>query len=589
MQALDVNALFARAEQAFAAGRLEQAEAHLAQVQRLAGEHPAVLHLLALVEKKLGKTESARSAFVKALRLDPRNPEIATNAGNFYSGLTNYESGLAAYEQALAAKPTHLPAMRGRALCLARLGRSEEARATYHRAVGLAPKDSKAWIALGVLERNEGNLQAAGDSFDRALALAPAAPPAVHGRARVALERGEKDAARRFTEAERLLPQDPQVALGAAEAALALGLEEALRKFESVIARFPGWAEPHAALARLRWETGEHETFTATLEAALTEQPANAELWSTLITTLSGVDRHIDAADAAARAWASLGEDPRFLLLEAANASEGGDLRRADALFAVLPPVDGSQVAEARHRLKSGDPDWAEELLDTAREQAPEDVAAWAWTGLVWRVKGDDRAEWLYRPRQLARPIDIEIDRHELEAIAAEIVKLHHAVSFPIGQSLRGGTQTRGRLFDRPEEPVARLRESVMEAVHTYWAALPGEDSAHPLLRQRNAAPRFGGSWSVRLTDGGFHVAHIHPRGLLSSACYLRLPPAREGGEGWLELGRAPTDMGLDLPPLLTIEPRPGRLALFPSYMFHGTVPFREGERLTVAFDIVPR
>ncbi|MDP8914825.1 MAG: tetratricopeptide repeat protein [Pseudomonadota bacterium] len=589
MQALDVNALFARAEQAFAAGRIDAARADLTQVQRLAGDHPAVLHLLALVEKKLGKTESARSAFAKALRLDPRNAEIAMNAGNFYSGCANYESGLAAYEQALAAKPAHLPAMRGRALCLARLSRSDEARTAYRRAVELAPADAKTWIALGAFERDEGNLQAAAASFDRALTLAPTTPAAVHGRARVALERGEEDAARRFAEAERLLPDDPQVALGAAEAAVAVDQEDALRRLKAVIARFPDWAEPQAALARLRWERGERETFTAALEAALAERNRNADLWRTLVRALSGVDRHIAAADAAARARAALGTDPLFQLLEAANASEGGDLRRADALFAVLPPVDGSQVAEARHRLKSGDPDRAEELLDTAREQAPEDVAAWAWTGLVWRVKGDDRAEWLYRPRQLARPIDLEIDHHELEAIATEIVKLHHAVSFPIGQSLRGGTQTRGRLFDRPEEPVARLRESIMEALHAYWAALPGEDSAHPLLRQRNAAPRLGGSWSVRLTDGGFHVAHIHPLGLLSSACYLRLPPAREGGEGWLELGRAPTDMGLDLPPLLTIEPRPGRLALFPSYMFHGTVPFQEGERLTVAFDIVPR
>ena len=30
----------------------------------------------------------------------------------------------------------------------------------------------------------------------------------------------------------------------------------------------------------------------------------------------------------------------------------------------------------------------------------------------------------------------------------------------------------------------------------------------------------------------------------------------------------------------------PGRLALFPSTMWHGTVPFADGERLTIAFDV---
>jgi hypothetical protein len=38
------------------------------------------------------------------------------------------------------------------------------------------------------------------------------------------------------------------------------------------------------------------------------------------------------------------------------------------------------------------------------------------------------------------------------------------------------------------------------------------------------------------------------------------------------------------------VEPRPGRLALFPSTMWHATMPFDDGERLVLAFDVrVPR
>ena len=98
------------------------------------------------------------------------------------------------------------------------------------------------------------------------------------------------------------------------------------------------------------------------------------------------------------------------------------------------------------------------------------------------------------------------------------------------------------------------------------------------------------GSWSVRLSSQGFHVNHIHPEGVLSSACYISLPPTMgsdESRDGWLELGRPPAQLGLALEPLAAIEPRPGRLALFPSYLFHGTRPFAAGERLTVAFDVV--
>ncbi|WP_414708827.1 putative 2OG-Fe(II) oxygenase, partial [Roseateles sp.] len=42
-------------------------------------------------------------------------------------------------------------------------------------------------------------------------------------------------------------------------------------------------------------------------------------------------------------------------------------------------------------------------------------------------------------------------------------------------------------------------------------------------------------------------------------------------------------------PPQRFEAPRPGRLLLFPSYLWHGTLPFEDDAfRLTVAFDVVP-
>ncbi|MEO7635690.1 MAG: putative 2OG-Fe(II) oxygenase, partial [Sphingomicrobium sp.] len=104
----------------------------------------------------------------------------------------------------------------------------------------------------------------------------------------------------------------------------------------------------------------------------------------------------------------------------------------------------------------------------------------------------------------------------------------------------------------------------------------------------RRAPIDFSGSWSVRLGHGGFHANHVHPAGWISSALYVALPHdlGREEA-GYLTLGdpRAP-EFEVEMPPIRTVEPRPGRLVLFPSYTFHGTRPFGEGERLTVAFDV---
>jgi hypothetical protein len=57
---------------------------------------------------------------------------------------------------------------------------------------------------------------------------------------------------------------------------------------------------------------------------------------------------------------------------------------------------------------------------------------------------------------------------------------------------------------------------------------------------------------------------------------------------GWLTLGEPDSLLGIDLAPWRKIEPKVGQLVLFPSTMWHGTVPFEHGERMTVAFDVAP-
>jgi uncharacterized protein (TIGR02466 family) len=111
------------------------------------------------------------------------------------------------------------------------------------------------------------------------------------------------------------------------------------------------------------------------------------------------------------------------------------------------------------------------------------------------------------------------------------------------------------------------------------------------LSLRRDRRIRFSGSWSVRLRGGGRHANHVHPQGWISSALYISLPPRTSSDAedaGCLLLGEPQEQLGVDSPPWRKIEPKRGQLVLFPSWMWHGTRPFTEGERLTVAFDVRP-
>ena len=111
-------------------------------------------------------------------------------------------------------------------------------------------------------------------------------------------------------------------------------------------------------------------------------------------------------------------------------------------------------------------------------------------------------------------------------------------------------------------------------------------------LRRRNGGGyRLAGCWSVQLAPGGYHAPHVHPEGWLSSACYIDLPPAVDAGghEGWIGFGAPPFACIVPTPSEHFEKPEPGKLVLFPSYMWHGTVPFGGAKpRLTIAFDLVP-
>ena len=60
--------------------------------------------------------------------------------------------------------------------------------------------------------------------------------------------------------------------------------------------------------------------------------------------------------------------------------------------------------------------------------------------------------------------------------------------------------------------------------------------------------------------------------------------------QGWIKFGEPSFKSVLREPVRRAIQPVPGRLVLFPSYMWHGTIPFEdEAVRTTIAFDVVPK
>jgi hypothetical protein len=251
----------------------------------------------------------------------------------------------------------------------------------------------------------------------------------------------------------------------------------------------------------------------------------------------------------------------------------------------------------AEPALLRNDPEKAAWLCEQGLAKDPHSGACLAMLSIASRMMGDERDALLNRYDSLVRGFDLEppegfSDVASFNAeLNAELDRLHPKSRELIDQSLRGGTQTPGHLFPAGLPLVTKLRQRIDEAVARYIAELE-EDAAHPFLARRRKDFRYAGSWSSRLHDSGFHVNHFHPDGWISSCYYVSVPDAvkdESAQQGWIKFGEPAIDAPLKQPIVRSIQPAAGRLVLFPSYTWHGTVPFHDkAARTTIAFDIVP-
>jgi tetratricopeptide (TPR) repeat protein len=449
------------------------------------------------------------------------------------------------------------------------------------------------------------------------LRVAPDKPSLLHNRA-VMLQRAHRHA-------EALAVHERTLALGldAAEAHYnrgntlqSLGRQtEALAAYRQALVREPAHALSLYDLSRLRWRQGDAD-FDTELRQAIASDPASPLLRPLLpglhAHLLWRAERYADAADAyrlALQHSPQAAPPPRLLdglarcLLRLGDIEAG--LQAHQAAVAAAPQDAELRAHHSASLLVAGLHAQALAAAQVACDQAPAHQFAQALRVLALRLCGDVAgADAICHAQRFVQVIDLPpppgfADMAAFNAaLAAELRALHADSAAPIDQTLRGGTQTMGDIFEQGHPLVDALKAQISRALDGYIAGLPADTddpTAHPFLNRRSSGWRFTDSWSSRLTQQGFHTDHVHPHGWISSAYYVNVPEGvadHPQCEGWLQFGRPDLPLaGIDRDSLVQrrVAPQPGRLVLFPSMLWHGTVPFSApAERLTIAFDVVP-
>lgn len=587
------NDLFNMAREALDSGRGEEALERLMELEAAVGPHVAVNHLQALALRSLQREAEADSKFLLARRIEqpPYDPYLCANHAALQETLGCVADAERSFDEAWSRAPERTD------ICMARIGfihrqfGETAAIAAFDRMTAMFPESAALRHRYALFLQKIDQTAPALRETECVLTLNPNLNGALHLKARLELDGGCKDVVASYVAAKEHDPSDFSVTQGLAAAIWNReGTEAALHFLDAQLYQHPDWLDGWKLRARIAWQSGEVEEALSGYQQACSRLPMNDLLWLSCLEDVAKMGGGARAIEIASKRAKLLDLPPLLRGALAEITSTAGDFENADALFVSLDERLLPHISYVRHLIRKRQYDKA---LEIAERHAMHfnDMDSWVYVWTLWRVAGDPRLDWLNAQGRLVTHVDIPDFQALQGQLAQKLRQLHgYMAQHPFDQSPRGGTQTDGHLFALIDPDIAKLRSMVHDAVTEAVAGLPPVDKTHPFLSGPRHTVRYTGSWSIRLQNSGFHEAHYHSQGWMSSALYVALPDAvgtsADSTDGWLELGRPPNDLDLDLAPLTLIEPKVGRLALFPSILWHGTRPFPEGERLSVAFDI---
>ena len=158
---------------------------------------------------------------------------------------------------------------------------------------------------------------------------------------------------------------------------------------------------------------------------------------------------------------------------------------------------------------------------------------------------------------------------------------------------LINGTQTLGpgNIFNLKDNCIAKLKLLIENKIKEYRESHNKENIGFFKRWPKEGDYNLTG-WIINLNTGGSLKRHIHKEGWLSGSLYLNVPDKKNPNEGDIVFSlngeTYPTDGKYYVENIVGLKT--GDMVLFPSSIFHSTIPFSGDEsRITLAFDIIPK
>ncbi|HEY0502754.1 MAG TPA: putative 2OG-Fe(II) oxygenase [Lysobacter sp.] len=506
----------------------------------------------------------------------------------------------------------------------------------------MQPDSFDGWRLLAIAQQALGDATACRDALARAHGLRPHDAAAAFDYGGVLLQLGDSVAAiEPLRQAMHALPQEPRTAFRYGTAAfLATDYAAAVEGFAEATRRDPQWVEAWNNLSAAHGKLQDYPQAIAAARNALLLSPQAASSHQALAALLSNLfDRDslgegLRAAERALQLEPDLAEAHRnaAVLLRKlgeparaeAHARRAAQLAPHDAdtidtlgeqLLLNGKPADAVAVYQtaAAHGLATpglrrqhgiallqhGQPQAACDLLAAVLADRPDDQRAIAHLGVALAANAHvDAAVALLGLHRHVHAVPLATPEGFAEtaafhaALAADIRRHSQQRWEPAGLAARNAYLSGDLLADRTPA-IAGFEQRLREAIDRFIAGCRTLDGARDDVFLRNVPRDYRlHVWATQAAERGYIDTHIHEESWLSGAYYVELPAAIRADDparaGWIEFARPYAG----LPPwperaLRSVCPQVGTLLLFPSYLFHRTLPYDgPGERISISFDL---
>ena len=600
--------------EAHQAGKFQEADLYYSAILKAQPQHPDANHNMGVLAVGVGKVEAALPFFETALNANPKKEQFWLSYIDTLIKLHRIDDAEAVLEQAKSkgAKGDHFDELSAR-LGLSNAKNSNDQDPTQEQLQGLInlhkkgcyqealkqasqileqfPNSINLHNIIGAANKRLGKLEEAVSAYRQALAINPDFADAYYNMG-IALTAQEKldEAIEAYKKALSIKPDYAQVYSNMGDTFKAQGkLEEAIEAYKKALTIKPNYAEAHNNMGNAIKEQGKLGEAIEAYKRALTIMPNFAEAHNNMGTALQKQGKLEEAIEAYNKAISSR-PDFTEVYHNMGNAfNDQGNLKKAIEAF----DKDNSQGSRAKaleNIYELGNYLDFNERLSILSKEDPNNIRVAAMSAFASdQLKQENVYPFCKDPLDMVHTNNIKNYMPNFDEFITSLLNEMNELRAswePGGKTTKGGFQTNGKLFSNNSPNLTILEDIIKKELISYKLKFMNYDlriiQNWPEKIELNA-------WYVRLLKGGHQSSHIHPGGWVSGVFYLKTVPSPRNQEGAIKFGLH----GYEYPikneklPFKIHQPVNGDLVLFPSSLFHETIPVKqELERCVIAFDL---